>query len=119
MIGILTFKRGICLKMQCAINPFLIHKYVIYLCFSTIRVSVGLKFVFFNLVLRHIYPFSNVKSVRCSPFLFVESCKLNLMFAFVTICAFMSPSMIRTLCFGMLRTREDNSFEKASSPFHH
>ena len=56
-----------------------------------------------------------MKSVRCCPFLFDELCRLNLWFPFFPIWAFMSPPMTRTLCFGMLRTREDNSSKKAMS----
>ena len=38
-----------------------------------------------------------MKSVRCSPFLFDKLCKVNLLFMFLPICAFMSPPMMRTL----------------------
>ena len=35
--------------------------------------------------------------------------RLYLLFPFFPICAFMSPPMTNMLCFGMLRTNEDNS----------
>ena len=54
-----------------------------------------------------------MKSVRCSPFQFNELSKLNLLFTFLPIWAFTSPPMIRTLCLGKLRTREDSSSWKA------
>ena len=49
-------------------------------------------------VWRNISRFSSEKSVRCFPFLFAVLCKLNLLFTFLPIWAFMSPPMIRTLC---------------------
>ena len=55
-----------------------------------------------NLVLKHVNLFSCVKSVRCSPFLFDKLCKLDLLFTFLPIYAFMSLPMMRTLCFMML-----------------
>ena len=80
---------------------FFFYKDEVYLCFSIICVGVNL--------------FSSVKSVRCSPFLFDKLCKLNLWFTFLPIWAFMPPPMTRTLCFGMLRTRGDDSLEKTMS----
>ena len=59
--------------------------------------------------MRHVNLFSSVKSVRCSPFLFDELCKLNYLFMFLPIRAFMSPPMMRMLFYGMQRTREDSS----------
>ena len=59
-------------------------------------------------VLRHVNLFSSFKSVRCSPFLFDELRELNFLFTFLPVWAFISPPMTRTLCFGMLQTREDS-----------
>ena len=54
--------------------------------------------------------FSSMVSAKYSLFLFDELCKVNLVFTFLP----MSPSMMRTLCLGMLRTREDSSLRKMS-----
>ena len=40
-IGRHTFKRGICLTIQSAINPFLIYEDIVYLCFRIIYISAG------------------------------------------------------------------------------
>ena len=65
--------------------------------------------LFWKFVLRHVNLFSIMKSVWCCPFLFNVLCMLYLLFPFFPIWAFISPPMTRTLCFGMLRTREDSS----------
>ena len=95
------------------------YRYIIYLCFSIIWFGVGpelstttlffLFLFFFNLVLKRVYLYSSEKSVRYSFFLFDELCKQNLYFPSLLIWSFKSPPMIRTLCLGMFRTREDNS----------
>ena len=56
-----------------------------------------------------------MKSVRWCPFLFDKLCRLYLCFLFFPIWAFMSPPLTRTLCFRMLRIKEDSSSEKAMS----
>ena len=81
---------------------------VLYYCLRRCRSIVFPSFSG-NLVLRHVNLFSSVISHRCYPFRYDELCKLNLLFTFLPICAFMSPPMMGTLCFRMLRTREDSS----------
>ena len=71
--------------------------------------------LFWKFVVRHVNLFSIVKSVRCCPFLFDELCRLNLRFLFLSLWPFLSLPMTRTLCFGMIWTREDNSSQKAMS----
>ena len=48
----------------------------------------------------------NVKNHQASSLKFKQLSKSNLLFSFLPICAFMSPSMISMLCLGMCRTRK-------------
>ena len=81
----------------------------IYLCLHYLGrcMSIVLRPVFWNLVLRCASLFSSETSVRYSPFLFDELREQNV-FSSLTIWAFMSPSMIRILCLEMCKTREDS-----------
>ena len=113
-INLCRLFNAISIFIQIVLLQTFIYEGVFYLCFSIVCVGVGPEFspfyfFFLNLVLRHVNLFSSVKSVWCSLFLFDELCKLNLLFTFLPIRAFMSPPMTRTLCFGMLQTREDSS----------
>ena len=59
MIGRYSFKRGVCINDQSAINSRLVHENIIKQCFRVIRVNV----VFFwsDLVFRHLNLFSSEK----------------------------------------------------------
>ena len=65
------------------------------------------KFLFWNLVFRFKILYSQENSLRYSPFLFSKMRKQNL-FSSLSIRAFVSPLMIRTLCLGKHQTREDS-----------
>ena len=99
VVGIHSFKRGKWLTVLMHFLFMLWHylgkywfKFLPYL----------LKFI-----VRHVSPFSKVKYVRYFLFLFNKLCKLNFLFTFLSIWAFMSPPMIKTLSLGIPQTRED------------
>ena len=56
--------------------------------------------LFGNFMFSHTKLFLSKKSAQYSPILFGELCKQNLLFLFLLIWAFMSPPIIRMLCFG-------------------
>ena len=98
MIRRYSFKRGICVLVQstclCVCNLS-----VLWHNLGRWRSIVFLPF-FWNLVLRHVSLFSSEKSVRCSPFLFDELCKQNLLLFFFTYSSIRVSTDDQNIVFG-------------------